>query len=176
MISEEVHGTGVSLLPLTSNHVVPEYVAWLNDQDVMRFTEAGHDTHSLESARNYVLSEEKDSESLLWRVVENNAHVGNIRLSAINRHHKRCEIAIVIGMKNKWGAGVGTIAIDLASKYALTTLGLRKVSALIYAENERSIRAFAKAGFQEEARLKAHFLSAGRSIDGLWMCRFAVGL
>ena len=50
---------------------------------------------------------------------------------------------------------------------AFTKLGLRKINADVYENNLGSLRAFQKAGFQEEGRRKRQYLSEGKWLDAV---------
>lgn len=164
----EIAGALASLLPMLPEHVTEQYVGWLNDFEVMRYTEARYTVHSRESVLDYVLSNLDHPDAILWRIVDaDRRHVGNLRLSGLSSPHKRGEVALIIGEKSCWGKGYGPAAITLAVDYCLNVLGFHKVTAGAYAINEASRRAFLKCGFVVEATLKEHYLFEGRFIDGL---------
>ena len=54
------------------------------------------------------------------------------------------------------GRGVASQALRLAATWGLRQLGLRRVFAEAAADNQASIRAIEKAGFQREGILRAH--------------------
>jgi RimJ/RimL family protein N-acetyltransferase len=96
-------------------------------------------------------------------------HVGNLRIGAIDRHHRSATVALVIGDKTAWGQGIGSDAIATASTYAFTTLGLEKLTARVYASNTGSIRAFEKAGWRHEGRQRRQFQTEAGRDDGVWL-------
>jgi len=164
----------VRLETFLPRHITDEYLGWLNDPVVMRYTEARRMHHTRESAKAYVEAALASDRAQLWRIlVESGHHVGNVRLSEIDRHHRRSEIALVIGDRDYWGKGVATAAIDLASREGFETFALHKIVAVLYASNDVSQRAFEKAGYRVEASLADHFLSEERYVDALFMVRFA---
>jgi RimJ/RimL family protein N-acetyltransferase len=63
------------------------------------------------------------------------------------------------------GHGVASKALRLGATWGLHELGLRRVFAEAAADNEASIRAIEKAGFQREGVLRAHCKTHGRSHD-----------
>lgn len=164
---------GVALRPFLPEHVSDDYLAWLNDPEVMRFTEARFTGHTRDSARAYVERSNSGADARLWRIVAGGRHVGNIRLSGIDHRHRRASVALIIGARDAWGQGIGTGAIRLASRYGFDALSLHKLCAGMYVDNAASIRAFEKAGFRREAVLAGHYLYQGRFIDGVLVARFA---
>lgn len=63
------------------------------------------------------------------------------------------------------GRGVASRALRLGATWGLRELGLRRVFAEAAADNEPSIRAIEKAGFQREGVLRAHCKTHGRRHD-----------
>ena len=164
----------VSLETFFPEHVTPNYLAWLQDKEVMQFTEARFAAHTEESLREYVRQSNAKSTSCLWRImVEGCGHVGNVALTGIDFHHKRSSLGLIIGDKRVWGLGVGTRAVMLATRYAFDVAGLEKITAGIYTPNQSSIRIFEKAGYRKEATLKRQFcLDDGSRIDSVIMSCF----
>lgn len=163
----------VRLDPLLPEHATDAYVAWLNDPAVTGKTEQRYQQHTVNSVRAYIESTLDAADALIWRITLDGRHVGNIRLSQVNRHHARAMIALIIGESACRGRGVGSAAIDLLARHALSALGLHKVTAGIYSTNMASRRAFEKAGFHLEATFREHAREDGRFIDVWEMARFA---
>lgn len=169
-----VIGDDLELHPLEPADVSERYVAWLNDPAVNEGTEARYEPHEIDGVRDYVADAVSSPSTLMWRIMtEEHGHVGNIRLSAIHKHHRRSRIALLIGEKDLWGKGIGSRAIDCLSRHAFEHLNLRKLTAAIYANNAGSRRAFEKAGYSLEATLKEQAIVAGETVDILLLTRFA---
>lgn len=153
--------------------VTERYIGWLNDSNLMRYTEARFRRHTVESASQYVASSNMGNVSRLWRIlIDGEYHVGNIRLSDVNWAHRRASIAILIGERSVWGRGVGARAVALASWYGLSLIGLHKLTAGMYSENLGSIKAFENAGYHKEAELQDHFFLEDRPQNGILMACF----
>jgi RimJ/RimL family protein N-acetyltransferase len=168
-------GDGVALRPLGIEDVSQEYVDWLNDPDVVAFTEQRGRQHSLKSVHDYVCATLQAPDAMIWRIICNDRHVGNIRLSEINKTHARAACALMIGVASARNRGVGRSAIDLIARHALGALQLHKLTAGIYATNPASRRAFERAGFRLEATLRGHARFGDAFIDVWQMARFADG-
>lgn len=167
MIPEiELRSDTVRLVPLIEADVSTAYVDWLNDPEVTARTEIPCGGWTLETTRQYVAEAAAAGNAMMWAIhYEDAGHVGNIRLSAINREHSRASIAIIIGEKNYWGRGISRHAIELVRDFAFEHLKLHKVCAGIYETNIASRRTFEKAGFMLEAQLKDHAVENGEFID-----------
>jgi [ribosomal protein S5]-alanine N-acetyltransferase len=161
------------LCPLDPGDVSETYVCWLNDPEVVRFTEARHQTHTLESIRAYVASCAASTKDHLLGIfeLESGRHVGNIKVGPVNPYHRCASVGLIIGEKDRWGRGYATEVISLASRFGFSVLGLHKLTAGIIAGNSPSQKAFERNGFRVEGiRRKQNFC------DGEWRDEIIVGL
>jgi RimJ/RimL family protein N-acetyltransferase len=118
-----------------------------------------------------------DPDSILFAVIDrsDDLHVGNVGL-AIDRRHESATIGLILGEAERWGRGHASEAISLISRYAFEELGLGKLTAGCYAENEGSRRAFEKAGFVVEGRRRSQRIAHdGRRTDELQLGLVAPG-
>ena len=151
--------------------VTPAYVAWLNDPQVNRYLETRFTTHTADDILKYVRSMRQKPESVFLAIMrkDDEHHLGNLHVGAIDGAHKTATLALVIGERSAWGQGFGSEAIRLATRYAFERLGLRKLTARCYADNAGSHKAFLKAGWSEEGLQRAQFLSSGKYVDAIWL-------
>ena len=123
---------------------------WLNDSTVNQYLEARHDRHTLDSVTQYVSSlSEPESNSVLLGIFDQNSnlHIGNVKIGPINNHHRHADLGIIIGSPKAWGKGIGTRAVQLATEYSATVLGLRTLRAGCYGSNQGSFNLFRKLGW-----------------------------
>ncbi len=172
-----LHGPRTLLRPLVASDATERYVDWLNDPVVNRFLEIRFRTHTIDSVRTYVNGELGDPFSVLFGIflAEGSKHIGNIRLGPISPRHLHAVIGLVVGDKEQWGKGYASEVIDVVSVFAFRELGMEKLFAGVYAENQASLRAFLRAGFQQEGVVPRHFLLDGKRVDALSLSRFASG-
>lgn len=170
-----ISGRICRLAPLDLEDATDRYVGWLNDPDVTRFTEIRPGDATRNSVRAYIDANLADNAAALWRIDFEGAHVGNIRLSGITRHHGRATVALIIGERAARGRGLGADAIESLSLHAFATMGVRKLSAGILAGNAASAKAFRKAGYHHEATLTRHANFEGCETDVELFARFADG-
>lgn len=161
----------VSLEPFPDDAVGETYLKWLADPGVMGATEAGGIVYDVDTARAYVAKQNASEDVLFWRIMNSGRHIGNLRASGLSGPHRRATIALIIGESSEHGKGIGSRSISIAAEH-LFGLGMRKITAGMYASNGASHRAFLKAGFVSEARLKAHFIHGDRVVDGILVARF----
>jgi ribosomal-protein-alanine N-acetyltransferase len=154
----------MELFVLQETDVTDEYVAWLNNSEVNRFLECRFTIHDKDNVRDFIRTNLADPASLFCGIrtsILSGKHVGNIKLSLIDKHHGLAEVGIMIGDEAAWGHGIGTEAIRMISEIAHHELGLRKLTAGCYSSNAGSRIAFQRAGFEISGERKEHFLLNG---------------
>lgn len=149
------------------------YLAWMNDPEIMRYTESRFASHDAAVLKGFIESMNTSGDNLLLGLIasEQGRHIGNIKLGPIDRHHQRAWIGIIIGDRARWGQGLASEAINAVAHYGLADLGLHRIAAGIYGDNQGSVGAFAKAGFHEVARMPGWSLSEGAATDDIIMMR-----
>ncbi len=160
------------LVHLGVDLVSDRYVAWMNNPEVVKFTESRFTTHTRESIQDFVRSVEADRAARMWAIIVGETHIGNIKLAPIDLHHLNAELGLIIGSIEHWGKGHASAAISLVVKWAFDVLSLHKVFAGICDGNSGSVRAFEKAGFVAEARQSKHYYVDGGYRDRIVMARF----
>ena len=90
----------LSLKILSAKDVSEKYVSWLNDYEVVQFTDQKHVEHNMEAVVNFVNSKFNLHVDLLFGIFFDVRHIGNIRLGPIDFNHKVSDISFFIGEKN----------------------------------------------------------------------------
>lgn len=165
-------GTRISLHRLTEADVTPEYVSWMNDIEIVRYTESRFYRHTMESTIGFVRNVSNEY-NYAFAIIDNSTqqHIGNIKIGNINMHHRNADIGLIIGNKAYWGKGIATEAIRMCVDFAFYELKLHRVWAGVYSPNMSSARAFEKAGFRLEGTKKEAAL-----LDGEWLDCYIYGI
>jgi len=141
------------LEPFPDKLLTPRYVGWLNDPEVVRYSEQRHRAHTLESCRAFVGSF-TGTPNGLWAIREKARglrHVGNIS-TEVDATASTGDIRILIGEKDCWGTGLGAEAWIAVMDHLFNDLGLSRVTAGTVLENAGMRRIMAKAGMKETHR------------------------
>jgi len=165
----KISGERIYLRKIRVKDVDGPYQHWLQDPEVTRYLESRFSKNTRAEMEKFVKNAINDSNTLFLAIVlkDGDRHIGNIKLSPINRIHKTAELGILIGEKDCWGKGFATEAIKLLADYAFTELHLHKITSGCYACNAASARAFEKAGFAVEGVRKSQCLCDGTYVDVL---------
>ena len=95
--------------------------------------------------------------------------IGLTTFSALDPDNGSVLFHITIGERDAWGQGYGTETVELMLGHAFERLGLHRVGLSVFAFNERAIRAYEKAGFHIEGRLREAIQRDGRFWDEIQM-------
>ena len=152
----------VRLVPFSANHVSKDYLSWLNDRRLMRFSRQRLRTHTEESSRAY-LESFAGTPNFFWAVerIADGSHVGSMT-TYVDDHQRTADLGILIGHPGSSGKGYGAQAWGLAIEHAFGKLGLRKVTAGTVAPNEAMLRICRKWDMRlEGTRRKQEVLEEG---------------
>jgi len=81
-----------------------------------------------------------------------------------NKRYFRAEIGFDLG-PGFWGQGYMTEALRLVITHGFERMKLNRIDALVYVENDRSIRLLQRLGFKQEGLLRDYFYLDGRFYD-----------
>ena len=95
-------------------------------------------------------------------------YLGEISLTGVDAVARRARLTVVLKPECQ-GRGYGTEAVRLMLRYAFDYLNLERVALAVQADNPRAIRAYEKAGFVHEGRLRREVYRAGKYVDVLMM-------
>lgn len=100
-----------------------------------------------------------------WIINRNGAPVGFLSLTGLTNCNRRADWGWYIADADARGRGVGRAAEALGLDKAFDDLGLEKVSAEVFADNEAALKAQSAAGFRREGYLRKHALKDGQFRD-----------
>lgn len=163
-------GKKVTIRTLTQADCTDKYVEWLNDPEVNRYMESRFQVQDKATLRAFVRASEQSPNDYLFAIEDNETHrhIGNIKLGAINWHHKYCDVGYFIGQKDMWGKGLATDAIKLATDFAFKELGIHHVRAGVYEKNVGSMKALRKAGYAFDGLWEGQLMDGDKRTGHAW--------
>lgn len=167
-----LQGTKVILRKFIESDIDGVYLSWLNDPDVVRFSNQRFAEHDRESCIRYLAS--FDSTDNLFISVRNLAddHPVGTMTAYVSKPHGTVDVGIMIGDKSVWGSGYGQDAWDTLTKWLLGREGIRKLTAGTLACNAGMIKLMERSGMQHEATRKAQAIVDGDAMDILYYAKF----
>lgn len=143
-----------------------QMVDWLNDPEVVRYSEQRHHKHNTESQLEYITDGPKE-----FRTIHtSDAFIGTIA-AHVDENNSVANVGILIGEKKEWGKGYGTEAWQAFCDYLLGH-GTRKIEAGAMACNFGMIHIFRKTGMHLEGHRSGHFQLNGELVDMALWARF----
>jgi RimJ/RimL family protein N-acetyltransferase len=142
---------------------LPAIVNWRNDSDVNKYLRHGFRT--LEEVQKWHREYFSSESNRLLAIYYKNKPIGYCTIEGIDHHNKKCEVAIVIGEKEHWHKGIGTMTIRKLTEMAFSKLHMHRIFAVINKGNSASVKCFSNAGFQYEGKLREAKYVNGRYRD-----------
>ncbi len=155
-----------------TRHLTDTYVAWLNDPDVVRFSEQRHRHHTLDTCRDFVGSF-TDSPSVLWaiEIKGTGRHIGNIHAD-IDPRNGLADVAIMIGARDVWGRGYGLEAWAAVTAWLGDRSDIRKITAGCMASNAAMRALMARSGMKPDGQRAGQCLRDGKPEDVIYAAIF----
>ena len=152
---------------------LPRFVAWLNDPEVRHGLAMYLPLSQVEEEQWFenVLKRERDEQPLVIEVEGQDGctMIGNSGFFNIDWRNRSAELGIVIGDKAYWNKGYGTEVMRLLLHHGFTTLNLHRIFLRVFEGNPRAIRAYEKAGFVHEGRMRQAEFRDDKYLDVLLM-------
>lgn len=147
----------LDLLPYRYDRITTKHLEWLNDKNLMRFSEQRHFTHTRKTQEFYLMNFPK--ESFIWLIryhrKEPLMDIGTIT-AMVDPFNGLADMGILIGDGHQ-GKGYGLEAWEGVMKFLIEG-NIRKIECGCRADNEAMKRLATKAGMKEEGRRWSHFL------------------
>lgn len=159
LYSEILQGEKIYLRQLEIEDCKEYYLRWLEDENINRYLETRWEKQSLDKIKDFVKSIRESTHSYIFAIIQNEKHIGNIKIGPIHPIYKFADVSYFLGETSSMGNGVATEAVGLVLKFAFDVLKLNRVQAGAFEQNIASQRVLEKNGFKKEAVFrKKYFL------------------
>jgi RimJ/RimL family protein N-acetyltransferase len=141
-------GPGVVIAPLREEDSDALY-SWINDRELVELNAPFHPvSRAVHDSWFEQIRRREDVAIFGIRLPDEDRLIGSCQLNEIDRDAGTAQVQIRIGDRSAWNQGYGTAAVRLLLRHAFERLSLRVVRLQVFADNERAIRAYEKAGFR----------------------------
>ncbi len=150
----------------------PLVVGWLNDREVVQFSEQRHKKHTVESQLDYWKSPATVEPNFV-RIIElqENYAIGSISVT-VDQNNNVADVGILIGNKSHWGRGFGYETWECVCNYLFAEKGIRKIEAGCMATNKAMRRICEKFLMFEEGTRTNHFMVNGEPVSMIMYGKF----
>lgn len=165
-----LQSTKVILRSFARKDITEEYIGWLNNPEITRYSNQRFLEHTAYTCERYLESIKLPSHFL--KIMSSDGVAVGTSTIHVNAHHKTADIGLLIGKNQRWGEGFGTESVRLMIEYIKNDLDIRKITAGTLAINVGMRKVLFKNGMQEEAVRKGQELIEGRPTDMIHYCMF----
>jgi RimJ/RimL family protein N-acetyltransferase len=144
---------------------------WLNDADAAAL-DVPYLPVSCLAYRDWLEKIGRDSSQLLFSVrrhAQSEQALGFILFKSFQNVYRSAELGVRIGQECERGHGYGARAVRLALSYAWNTLNLHRVSLQVFADNQRALACYHKAGMIQEGLMRDGAFTGGKWRDVVLM-------
>jgi RimJ/RimL family protein N-acetyltransferase len=159
-------GERCSLCPFEPNAIV-EIAEWINNPVTTYYMFYGQRPMTDEDVERMIRAQLESSSNILFLVMGENARMGFAGLYDIHPASRKAEFRILLGGAR--GKGIGTEVTEMLTFYGFDRLNLNRVYLGVTDENTAAVRAYQKAGYVEEGRLRQDIYRNGRYYDSIKM-------
>lgn len=165
-------GTKVELRSFNESCITADYLSWLNDPQVLRFSNQRFRQHTRESCLRYLATFDATPHYFLAIHDRESGDMIGTMTAYVNENHGTADMGILVGNRSVWGQGIGCDAWSTLMAYLLNVRGLRKVTGGTLACNVGMIKIMERSGMQLEAIRKAQEIVEGNPQDALYYAKF----
>jgi len=165
-----LEGERVTLRPLAVTDAAV-LAPWMNDAVVTEFMFTGQRPVTIEQVAESIRAQTADAAHAVFLVGDRSTGVliGTAGLYDIHPTARKAEFRVLLGAREFWNKGYGTEITELLTFYGFDRLNLNKVWLGVTDDNLRGLRAYQKAGYREEGRLRQELYRNSRYYDAIRM-------
>ena len=166
-----IEGEYIVLSNFVEDDITDNYINWLNDPDVVKFSNQRFIKHEYLSCKKY-LDSFNNSENLFItiKLKDSNKMIGT--MTAYFSHHQTVDVGIMIGEKSKWGKGFGRDAWKTLLEWLKEDNNIRKITAGTLAINFGMIKLLKDSGMLLEAVKKDQEIVDHKTVDVCYFYKF----
>lgn len=170
--SQGIIGKKVILNRFNSTDINENYLRWLNDPIVVRFSNQRFKTHDLNTSLKFLsLFNDTDDLFLSIKRIDEGDAIGTITIY-FKLQHSTADIGILIGNRQLWGRGYGQDAWKTIINWLIYSCKIRKVTAGTLSCNDSMRKIFEHSGMKPDGIRRAQELVAGRPVDIIYYAIF----
>lgn len=168
----ELTGERVTLTPFAESDITEEYVSWLRDPEVVRFSNQRFRQHDPSTCLKYLHSfDGTENLFLAIRMRESGKTIGTIT-AYVSPPHGTADLGILLGDRAYWGRGLGLDAWTTLMAFLFEKRGLRKVTGGTLRCNAATIKIMERSGMHLEAVRARQEIVEGEAQDILYFAKF----
>jgi RimJ/RimL family protein N-acetyltransferase len=166
-----ISGEHIELRIFTKENITDEYIGWLNDSDVVRYSNQRFTQHTRKTSLDYLQTFSNTKNIFLAVYLKNESrYIGTMRVY-FSVPHQVADIGIMIGDKTCWGRGVGGDAWLTLLNWLVDVAGIRKVTGGTLRCNSGMVKIMINSGMKPDGVRIAHNIVDGQAQDALYFSK-----
>lgn len=151
----------IRLVEFDESFITQDYLSWLNDSILLKYSNQSAKKHSHESCLQYLASF-KNSPNFFWAIQDSNGEIYGTMTAYLDTGSNVADIGILVGKPSR---GIGSLAWGIALEYLFEAKKVRKITAGTLSTHLAMISIFQKWGMQQEATLRQQIVLNGQTYD-----------
>lgn len=145
----------IKLLKLNNKNVSKNYLKWLKDYQVIRYTQQKFTKPDYKKLMSFLQKKKEKKNELFLGIFFNQEHIGNVRLGPIDKNHNTAYIGYMLGERKYWGKGIATKVVNMICEIGFQKYKLKKINAACMSLNKASKKILLNNNFQLEGSFKS---------------------
>ena len=153
----------LSLVPYAAGFITPQHIGWLNNPDVVFYSEQRHQKHTEASQQAYLNSFSEGC--YIWLIkAQDIGDIGTIS-AYVDMPNKVADMGILVGEPKSWNRGYGAEAWKRVMLWLRMEHKIRKIECGCMFDNIPMRKIATKCGMEVEGGRYQHFLLDGKPVD-----------
>ena len=165
-------GERLNLRLFKESDISDDYISWLNDPEVVKFSNQRFMSHNRKTCEAYFNSIDGSDDLFLAIIHHESEEIVGTMTVYFTPNHQIADIGIMLGNRACWGQGLGAEAWCALMDFLLEKLGVRKVTGGALSCNKGMMRIFEKAGMVLDGTRKDHEMLDGKPYDIVHFAKF----
>jgi len=163
----------VRIRPLRVSDITDEFVSWHQNGDGhLDYYTGSRRSFSRDDLITWVEGSEQRNTFFYLIVVDGKDPVGTIKIGPIDTQNKTSDLVCLIGSRSYIGKGLASRAIAEANNVAFEQHDIRRLQSGMYDKNIASIKAYCRAGWVIEGRMKGYYWADDTPMDRVCVACF----
>jgi RimJ/RimL family protein N-acetyltransferase len=161
------------LRPLETEDIDDEFVSWhQNDDGHLDFFTGSRRSFSRDELLEWIGSSKEGNTHFYLISGDDGGRIGTIKIGPVDLVNKTSDLVCLIGNRDYLGRGLAKEAIAHGNRIAFEELDVRRLHGGMYESNVASIKAYTRAGWIIEGRMKGYYLVHGKPVDRICVACF----
>jgi len=169
---DRLTGSQVSLHQFDESCITPNYISWLNDSEVLRYSNQRFKRHTVQTSRDYLATFNQSPNLFLAIRMRDNLQMVGTMTAYVVEPHSTVDMGLMVGDRTQWGRGIGLDAWQTLMNYFLVEQKMRKVTGGTLRCNTGMLRIMERSGMQLEAVRARQQIVEGEEQDELFFAKF----